>query len=231
LGYTNNHLALPQFPSHASCTSCELHQEASNPGVPTVHYEQSVFPSPNKPFLIVVGMNPGYHEDKKNQPFIGPTGMMLKNVYLGSLGILDTHVIYFSNAARCATPGDTALKNSHLKACWPHTKQDIQTIADWHSVGGSIFCLGTHAAQTITKNMMGKALSLSKALDKQGTVVPPVSDNKSLQFFTTYHPAGVMRAQRLKYAVSEHLDLIGQHLQGAIASPSLPNIVPPRSPR
>ena len=222
---------LPQFPSHASCTSCELHQEANHPGVPTAHYGQSVFPSPDTPFLIVIGMNPGYHEDRTNECFVGTAGKMLKNGYMESLGILDTHAVYFTNAVRCTTPGETNLKNSHIKKCWPHTKADIKEISNWHDVGGNILCLGTHAAQAATKHLIGKALSLSKALDKQGFALPPISDNKSLQFFTTYHPAAVLRSPRLKYAVAEHLDLIGQHLQGAVASPSLPTIVPPRSPR
>ena len=220
-------MILPQLHSHASCIACELHQEAKNPGVPTVHYEQSVFPSPAKPFLIVVGMNPGYNEDKENRPFVGPTGNMLKNVYLKVLNILDTHVVYFTNAARCVTHSNgVALKNSHLKACWPHTSHDIHKILEWHTVGGSLLCLGTHAVQSVTRHMMDKALTLSKAIENQGKPI-----KEGLNFFATYHPAGVMRQQRLKYAVSEHLELIGQHLHGAVPSPSLPTIIQPRSPQ
>lgn len=217
---------LPIFPCYHDCVACELHETATNVGVPTIHYKQSAFPSPEKPFIIVVGMNPGLNEDKQNEPFVGPTGKMLKNVYLESMGILQSHVVWFTNAARCCTPGNTNLRNTHVKACWPHLEADIQKIRDFHTVGGAILCLGTHAVQTISKNIIGKTLTLSKAISMQGDVI---ADN--LHFFATYHPAGVMRSPKLKFAVAEHLELIGQQLQGKVPSPSLPNFVPIRSPR
>ena len=221
-------LKLLTFPSHASCTSCELHQEAKNPGVPTGNYSQSVFPSPEIPYLIVVGMNPGWDDDQEGvaSSASSPSGKMLRNVYLNSLMIEKTHTVYITNAARCSTPGDTQLKNSHIRKCWPHLQADIDAIMKWHHVGGDILCLGTHAAQTITKNMMGKALSVSKALEKQGAAI-----GEKTNFFVTYHPSGVLRTPRLKYAVAEHLQLIGQQLHGVVPSPSLPNIVPVRSPQ
>jgi uracil-DNA glycosylase family 4 len=216
---------LPQFPSYPECTRCELHEEARNPGVPTIHYDQSVFPSPVQPFLIVVGMNPGINEDRANIPFVGPTGKMLKDIYLKSMNILDRYTVYLSNAVRCCTPGNTNLKNSHITKCFHHTKDDIQTICDWHDSQGYILCLGSHAVHAVTKNYFGKSLSLAKSLDKQGQAI-----KEGLNFFATYHPAGVMRAPKLKFAVAEHLEVISQQMTGATPTPSFPNIIEPRAP-
>jgi uracil-DNA glycosylase family 4 len=221
---------LPQFKAIPDCTKCELHTEAINPGVPTIHYKESAFPSPETPYMIVVGMNPGLNEDKKNEPFVGPTGQMLKNIYLSSLDILKTHTVYFTNAARCCTPGDTQLRNSHIKSCWPYTEEDLETITDFHTGQGSILCLGSHALNAVSKWVLPtKSLTLREGIEKQGMAF--TYNNKELFFFCTYHPAGVMRSPNLKYAVSEHLELIGQQLHGHVPSPSLPDIQPPRSPR
>lgn len=218
-------VSLPQFQSHPDCTRCELHEEARNPGVPTVHYDQSVFPSPENPFLIVVGMNPGINEDRANRPFVGPTGQMLKDVYLSSMNILDKYTVYFSNAARCCTPGNTNLKNSHITKCFHYTKEDIQTISSWHDAQGYVMCLGTHAVNAVTKNYFGKAMSLSKSLNRQGYAM-----SDKLNFFATYHPAGVMRTPKLKFAVAEHLQVISQQMTGAIPTPSSPTFIEPRAP-
>lgn len=222
-------IELPVFPSHPSCTDCELHQGALNPGVPTIHYKESLFPSAENPALVVVGMNPGVQEDKANKPFVGPTGRMLKDVYLLVLEVKDTHTIYFTNAARCCTPGNTALKNSHLKACWRHTGTDLNRITKWHTNKISLLCLGSHAVSTISKNVMGKNHSLKEALEKQGSTHS--YNNREVSFFCTYHPAGVMRQPNLKFAVSEHLAIIGQQLKGEVPSASLPTIIPMRSPQ
>jgi len=169
-------------------------------------------------------------EDLANLPFIGPTGRMLKTIYLPALNILETHAVYFLNAARCCTPGNTQLKNSHIKACWENNLYDIRQICEYHNEGtGSILCLGTHAVTAVTKNLMGKALNLKSALESQGSVIQ--LEGRDLWFFCTYHPAGVMRQQNLKYPVAEHLELIGQQLKGDVPSPSSPSIIPIRSPR
>ena len=220
---------LPQLKAHPECKCCELNIEATNTGIPTTHYTESLFPSPDNPYIFIIGMSPGYHEDKENKPFVGPTGVMLKSAYLKSLDILKSHTIYLTNAARCSTPGDTQLKNSHIKSCWHHTDEDLKEVTNFHNSTGSILCLGTHAVQIISKNYLGKSMSLKKSIEMQGTAIK-VHD-KQLNFFCTYHPAGVMRSPNLKYAVSEHLELIGQQLKGNVPSPSLPIIIPLRSPR
>ena len=221
-------MILPILKARPECTQCELHTEAKNPGVPTIHYTESVFPSPSTPYIFVIGMNPGYNEDKENKPFVGPAGVMLKSAYLNPLDVLNTHSIYLTNAVRCSTPGDTNIKNSHVKACWQHTQDDLNEVVQFHTSTGSILCLGTHATQTITKQYFDKSVSIKKGLDLQGKPIEVLG--KQLNFFCTYHPAGVMRSPNLKYGVAEHLELIGQQLQGNVPAPSLPNIIQIRSP-
>lgn len=83
---------LPQFPSHAQCTACELHllpaqyAEEGKPlyaiGVPTIHLSDSLAPSPTTPAIVFVGQNPGYLEVQHNVPFIGESGIIFRGGYV-----------------------------------------------------------------------------------------------------------------------------------------------------
>ena len=70
------------LPAHPSCTECELHSGARNPGVPSVHLPESLPFSRTTPVVAVLGMNPGLQEDRTNTPFVGPSGRLLRDVYL-----------------------------------------------------------------------------------------------------------------------------------------------------
>ena len=37
--------------------------------------------------VAVLGMNPGFQEDRFNEPFVGPSGKMLKEIYLSLIHI------------------------------------------------------------------------------------------------------------------------------------------------
>lgn len=221
---------LQQFPSHPSCTKCELHQGAKNPGIATVHYGQSLSPSKDVPPLIVIGMNPGVEEDRSNRPFVGPSGLLLRNVYLKHDDILDNTTIYLTNAARCCSLGlNHTPKRSHFRECWEHLEADIQSILNLHTPNAFLLCLGKLSYDTISKQLLGKSRSLKHGFNNQGELATELFRGR-INIYTTFHPSAVLRKRNHLYPVSDHINLLGNSILGKTPQVSCPNMEKPRSP-
>ena len=219
---TKTNFTLPQFSSQPSCTLCDLHQGARNPGVPTRFFEQSV-PSSLTP-LIVIGMNPGAKEDNLNQCFTGPSGNLLTNVYLKHDEIVK-HPIYFTNAARCATLGNSETpKHRHYRACFEYMREDIATILEAHNKKAYVLCLGSHSYGVVSRNFLGKAHSLRHGFNNQGQPSSLLFPDQ-LNIYTTFHPAAVLREKKYLYPVSDHIELLANAMNGRLPTPSRPEVV------
>jgi uracil-DNA glycosylase family 4 len=187
-------------------------------------------PQPSSIPLFVLGMNPGIHEDKRNLPFVGPSGRMVRETYFGGENSLASKTcIYLGNAVRCWTPLAAQPKAKHYDACWSHTAEDLELI--WNAHGKqrtNILCLGVQAAKSALKSLCGsKARNFSRILDSQG--LPSLCDRYSLYF--TFHPAAVLRNGNLIYAVADHLSILSAAIDGQRPIPSNPRVVPARAPR
>lgn len=218
------------FPTVSHCTNCELHEQGADfIGLKSEYVESSLRPSPHVPALYLLGMNPGTQEDRKGRPFIGPSGQLLRKVYIRN--VLDTHAsVYIGNAVRCWTPLDAQPKASHYAACWHHTQRDLETIASWHQGTVRILCLGIQAAKSAIKNLTElKQRSFQHLQRSQG--VPSTCDRYTLYF--TFHPSAVLRRQgtHLLHAVGDHLSILQDAITGRRPTPSNPRLVPPRAPR
>ena len=190
----------------------------------------SVEPPPSTIPLYVLGMNPGLHEDKRNLPFVGPSGRMVRETYFGGENSLASRTsIYLGNAVRCWTPLSAQPKAKHYDACWTHTAEDLQQIWKAHSQQRlSLLCLGVQASKSALKNLCGsKARNFSRILESQG--LPSLCDRYSLYF--TFHPAAVLRNGNLIYAVADHLSILSAALEGQRPVPSTPLVIAPRAPR
>jgi len=221
---------LPQLSSHPSCTLCDLHQEAKNPGIATIHYDRSLSPSEDTTPLIVVGLNPGYEEDQTNTPFKGESSRMLKNVYLNHDDILKNSTVYLTNAARCPTVGEQNVpRRSDFKACWIHLQEDIANITAFHKENAIILCLGSKSYESVSRNLLGKSRTLRHAFNNQGEPATHLFTNE-VNIYATFHPAAVLRKRNYIYPVSDHINLLGNALIGNAPQVSLPIIVSPRSP-
>jgi uracil-DNA glycosylase family protein len=73
----------------ASCERCDLYRNATQ----TVFGEGPV-PAP----LMLVGEQPGDHEDKAGHPFVGPAGRLLDEAF--DAASIDRHNIYVTNAVK-----------------------------------------------------------------------------------------------------------------------------------
>lgn len=217
-------LVLPQ----PQCTSCDLHKYARNPGVPGTILSTSLPPSPTTPVLAVLGMNPGFQEDRTNEPFVGPSGKLLREVYLPS--ILPLATIILLNTARCYTPSSAPPKPRHFRTCFPKfSAVDLDTIAKTldPATPRLLLCAGAHAISTVTKFTHPKPWSLTSAFTRQGT---PTNLWGDWSLFTTFHPAAVLRSRNLLHPVADHMTLVHAALIGAMPVASSPRVVPPFSP-
>ena len=233
-------MQLKQLKSRPDCTMCELHEEATNVGVPTVWWDKSLPPTGESPVLMVLGMNPGCQEDKNNEPFIGPSGQLLKGPYLTGSGLDKLASIFFLNSARCWTPATAPPKRRHYKACIEHTLVDanhIMRLAGNQKV--SWLCCGAAAVSTLTRTLFDKHLSLTESFRSQSRTCSLVgrdaegadtNTTHDCNLFATYHPAAVLRNPNLIHAVQDHLALLTSYLKGELPRPTRPTVVPPRTP-
>jgi uracil-DNA glycosylase len=121
---------LPVLPSRPSCTLCPLHQSAKSVGTPAIWLPTSLPPSPTTPIVVMLGRNPGRNENEKNEPFVGRSGKVLREGYLGGPDpIYRRATVYLFNTVRCYTPAD-AVPNwgTHTKPCFPHTLTDLEEV-------------------------------------------------------------------------------------------------------
>lgn len=218
------------LPSRPGCVLCELHsQGARSVGVPTTWMQGSRPPEPSSPALFVVGMNPGVEEDRRNLPFIGPSGRLLRSVYLkGSCSLAEAATIYLGNAVRCWTPLSAQPKARHYSACWQHSMEDLSSVRRLHPDHPvRVLCLGVQAAKSVVRNLLGSKLrSFSRMLRSQGI---PSPCSRYIVYFA-FHPAAVLRNKSLIFAVADQISILHDALVGRRPVPSSPVVVRPRHP-
>lgn len=127
-------LSLPQLPAREDCRACPLHETAKHVGVRGVWLEGSLPPGPGVPAVIMLGRNPGRNENEQGIPFVGRSGGVLRNGYLGgSTPIPSLASVYLLNAVRCFTVADAEPNwSKHVKPCWAHTQTDLKEITKCH---------------------------------------------------------------------------------------------------
>ena len=209
------------------CNRCELHEQAKSIGMKTRLYAYSNFIV--RPTLLVIGQNPGWNEDKVNEPFVGRSGEILKKSYIGGINIQKRCNIYLSNGVRCHTTNNQAPKPKHYLECNQYLIEDLQIIKP-----DIILTLGAPATTSFYKNILEiPKITLKKAFQINGNFYKPETVHlkcKGFNMFSTYHPAAVMRNQNLINSVHSHMQLISDCIDGTMASPSSPKIIPTRSP-
>jgi uracil-DNA glycosylase family 4 len=173
-------------------------------------------------------MNPGLQEDRTNTPFVGPSGRLLRDVYLRD--IISNACVFLLNTARCYTHSSSPPKPRHFRTCFTtHSSLDLTSIAGDLSVTTPriLLCAGAHALSTTTKFCSARPWSLTSAFTRQGT---PTNLWGDWQLFTTFHPAAVLRDPNLLHPVADHMTLLHSALTGQMPVASSPLLVPPYLP-
>ena len=94
-------VTLPQFIENKQCELCPLHEGVINPCVPT---RDHIEPTRTDRAILIIGGAPGDESDRRNRPFAGPSGLMLRKCYIEFFDLTDKADLYITDAIRCRPP-------------------------------------------------------------------------------------------------------------------------------
>jgi len=228
--------------SKPSCTDCELHEHIKSVCVPTVRYPESL--DSGNTAIVFIGQNPGWHEDQQNEPFVGKSGELVKQAYIGGCDLHKKATIFLTNIVRCHTINNETPKNRHIAACQYHLLRDVMEIRDLGFNKILYVTLGAPATSGFYRHFVDEewvprkrvSPSLAESFNYNGSTlirdnVHPEKLTHTSVVFSTYHPAAVLRNNNYINAVSAHMQLVSDCLDGVMAQPSEPDISLTRSPR
>lgn len=156
------------------CTRCPLYANAT----------QTVFGEGAKGGLMLVGEQPGDHEDLAGHPFVGPAGRLLREL-LEEAGISGDE-IYLTNAVKHFKWKPRGQRRIHDKPNW----SEIQACGHWLELElaavrpSVVLCLGATAAQSL----LGRSARVGAL---RGVLCELAGGHRAL---VTMHPSAVLRA-------------------------------------
>jgi uracil-DNA glycosylase family protein len=159
----------------ADCTRCDLYKNATQ----TVFGEGSP-----KAEIVLVGEQPGDHEDLAGKPFVGPAGQLLDKA-LEEAGI-DRKLAYVTNVVKHFKWQPRGKRRIHQKP----NAAEIAACRYWLDAELSLLepkvlvCLGATAAQAL----LGRQFRVSK---NRGV---PVESDLAPVVMATVHPSSILRA-------------------------------------
>ncbi|MFN2544210.1 MAG: uracil-DNA glycosylase [Actinomycetota bacterium] len=150
----------------ATCTRCRLSegrtQVVFGVGHPTAD-------------LMFIGEAPGFHEDKRGEPFVGAAGQLLTTL-LGEIG-LRREDVYIANVLRCRPPGNRDPMPDEIEACTPWLEKTLGLVDP-----RIIMTLGNFATRFILGRPIGISRVRGQTFHVDGRIVIP-----------TFHPAALIR--------------------------------------
>jgi DNA polymerase len=159
------------------CRRCDLHRNAT----------QTVFgEGPAGARLMLVGEQPGEVEDEEGRAFVGPAGMLLREI-LSEVG-LEERRLYVTNAVKHFKWRPRGTRRIHDTPNW----SEIRACDHWLRLELALVrprllvCLGATAAQAV----LGRKARVNVL---RGRVLGPSAD-LGVPVVVTVHPAAVLRA-------------------------------------
>ncbi len=159
----------------AACRGCDLYRDAT----------QTVFgKGPVNARLVFVGEQPGDHEDRSGEPFIGPAGAVFDDALLQA-GInraevyVTNAVKHFKHEVRGKQRIHKTPRLSEVVACRPWVDAELQAIAPQ-----LVVCLGA----TASRALLGARYQLMK---ERGALTELPNGTPAL---ATVHPSAILRA-------------------------------------
>ena len=126
--------------------------------------------------LMFIGEAPGFHEDKKGEPFVGAAGQLLTTL-LGNIG-LKREQVYIANVLKCRPPGNRDPMPDEIEACKPWLKEQLDLINP-----RVIATLGNFSTQLLLGRKVGISKVRGQRFDWRGRILIP-----------TFHPAALLRS-------------------------------------
>jgi DNA polymerase len=167
--------------------------------------------------LMFVGEGPGFHEDRKGEPFVGAAGQLL-NRMLGEIG-LERGDVYVGNIVKCRPPGNRDPEPDEIEACTPWLVEQISLIQP-----RVIVTLGNFATKFVLDTTTGITRLRGQIHEWHGRTVIP-----------TFHPAAILHGGGEKSpqfaALREDFELVRRTLDEAAPAASEPGPAPGEIPR
>lgn len=222
---------LQLLPQQSTCRECELGTDSlNNPGIPSIHVADSLPIHPDNPAFIILGQNPGFQEDRDGQPFVGRSGELLRRTILNDdkLNLCKTHTVYLMNVARCCTDAGQSIPQKCYNTCYNlYSHKDLEAVIAYHKPKTRILATGKPASIRAYQLLFPKKNPGTRIDDY--FAVNGVSDHR-VQAFFTYHPAAILRENKLAIPYSEHLGIIKRQLEGLVPPLTKPASIPVRLP-
>jgi len=142
--------------------------------------------------IMLIGLGPGYHEDREGRPFVGAAGKFL-NKLLDSVG-LKREEVYITNVVKCYLP-ENKVTDEEVKACTPYLDKQIELIDP-----EIIIALGNTAAEYLSKKYRFQFTSMEKM---HGQVLRISTISKEVKIILMYHPAAGLRNPPLRSVIED----------------------------
>lgn len=203
-----------QLDRDRECTRCVLHEECKTVCIPTTLHGLE---RKHKRVILVIGEAPGAVEDLKDQPFVGPSGHILRKLYIGFFKLDEKADVYCTNTVRCRPAGNRTPNKTQMRACHGFLLADVlQLQREYDEV--LVLVVGGPAARAVW------GTSLKAAFNKQGDftdwtnlVSKACSDlPKPCRVFSAYHPAFVQREPSSGLAVKRHIQMLTDYMDGKL---------------
>ena len=157
--------------------------------------------------IVFVGEAPGFEEDRRGEPFVGPAGQML-DAMINNVLRMERGDVYICNILKCRPPRNRNPHPSEVASCTPFLERQLAAIGP-HLV----VALGRFAAQYLLGS--GESLGSFRGAVQQRADGTPV--------VVSYHPAYLLRNPGDKRKAMDDLMLIRETYQ-SLTGKALPEV-------
>ena len=144
--------------------------------------------------VMFVGEGPGAEEDRQGRPFVGRAGQVLERM-LEAINLTRSNV-FIANVVKCRPPENRTPRPDEMQTCSQHLQKQIELVNP-----PVLVCLGSVAAQTLIDPSARISQVRGNVIEKDGRII-----------IATWHPAALLRDERLKVDTWSDLMLIRQNM-------------------
>jgi len=132
--------------------------------------------------LLFIGEAPGFHEDQRGLPFVGPAGQFLDQL-LNSIGLARDDV-YICNIIKCRPPGNRDPLPTEIRNCRHWLDEQLQLVSP-----KMIVTLGRYSLATF---FPGEAIGKIHGKERR---------SDGMIYYPMYHPAAALHQQSLRETI------------------------------
>jgi uracil-DNA glycosylase family 4 len=187
-----------------ACTLCGLHATRTQavPGSGQVPAD-----------VMIVGEAPGFNEDVKGLPFVGPAGRLLDTL-LRQIG-LSREEVYITNVLKCRPPQNRDPMPHEAEACLPYLRLQFKLVQP-----KAVLVLGRHALE----RMLPGVGPISR-------VHGQIFVRSGVAFMPCYHPAAALHNAALLDDLQKDFDRVREYLDRLLRGEPAEAMAEPEPPK